>query len=224
MTLRRPAAVILDMDGTLLDTERVALWTFEATCVQFDLPIKLDAYFRCIGHRGEETRGILKQHYGEAMPVQAFFRAWEERYVEHAVKRPVPVKAGAVELLSYLRKHEISAAVATSTVTHSARTKLASAGLLDYFVDVIGGDQVTRSKPEPDIYFHARSRVADEDTPCWAIEDSEAGVRAAHAAGLVVFQIPDLQRPSADLLVLGHRVCDSLHDVHTVLSRLIEIP
>jgi len=126
---------------------------------------------------------------------------------------PIPLKDGAEELLRYISSIEIPIAVATSTAIDRAQKKLKSSGILDYFDFIIGGDQVTRSKPDPEIYLKAASELSSEPSKCLALEDSANGVKAAVAAGMTVVQIPDLVQPGEELLSLGHIVLRSLYDV-----------
>lgn len=205
-----PRAVVFDMDGTLLDSERVALNTFTETCAEFSLPMRLEVYHQCIGHRGEQTRAVLLANYGASFPLDAFFSAWSQRYVQQAIAQPVPVKQGAKAILQALNELNVPVAVATQTQSKSARAKLYKSGLLHHVEFVLGGDQVKQGKPHPEIYLTAAKRLQVDPAQAWAIEDSEVGVRAAHAAGLRVFQIPDMLHPSAELLALGHQVRSSL--------------
>jgi beta-phosphoglucomutase-like phosphatase (HAD superfamily) len=104
-------------------------------------------------------------------------------------------------------------AVATSSRTEHAREKLRQAGLLDRFRIVIGADQVHRPKPDPEVYLKVAEFLGVEPRSCLALEDSEYGVRAAHAAGMTVVQVPDMIQPTADLRALGHIVLESLKEV-----------
>mgnify|MGYP000072935976 CR=1 FL=1 len=104
-------------------------------------------------------------------------------------------------------------AVATSTRTDRAKVKLSDSGILDYFDIIIGGDQVSNSKPDPEIYLKAASELSSEPSKCLAFEDSPNGVKSAVAAGLTVIQVPDLVQPDEDLLKMGHIVLGSLADV-----------
>ncbi|MEO1650531.1 MAG: HAD-IA family hydrolase, partial [Pseudomonadota bacterium] len=90
--------------------------------------------------------------------------------------------------------------------TARAREKLKKAELLEAFQHVVGGDQVERSKPDPDIYLEAARRLSANPAASVALEDSENGVRAAHAAGMTVIQVPDLIQPSDSLRMLGHTI------------------
>lgn len=207
------AAVIFDLDGLLLDTERVALMAFDAACRQLDIALPREVFVRCLGVNRQTSRGILEEGLRGRVSLDVFTAAWDQAYTAHVAREPILVKPGALQLLEHLAALGLPAAVATSTSTATARRKLEAAGLAHRFAVVAGADQVTRSKPHPDIYLHAAQLLQVEPAACLALEDSENGVRAAVASGMCVVQIPDLVPPSAELLSLGHIVLPGLGDV-----------
>jgi HAD superfamily hydrolase (TIGR01509 family) len=115
-----------------------------------------------------------------------------EKHYQALLAEGVPVKEGVAELLAWCAEQGRPCAVATSTRTAKAEYKLASTNLRSYFRVVIGGDQVERGKPAPDIYLRAAAALGVVATVCGVFEDSEPGVRAAHAAGAQVVWVPDL--------------------------------
>ena len=116
-------------------------------------------------------------------------------------------------LLDAVAELGLPMAIATSSGTVHALEKLRQAGVLERFKAVIGADQVVRPKPDPEVYLKAAGCLGADPRACLAVEDSEYGVRAAHAAGMTVIQVPDLSQPSADLRALGHIVLASLQEV-----------
>ena len=124
---------------------------------------------------------------------------------------------GAVALLDHLRDLSIPMALATSTRRPTTELKLVGAGLDSYFCPMICGEETPRGKPHPDPYLAAADVLHLAPAQCWALEDSENGVRAALSAGCVVFQIPDLVAPSAEMRALGHVIKTSLLDVLALL-------
>ena len=212
-----PAAIIFDMDGTLLDSERIALSTFNTVCAQFGLQPNPEVYRRCIGTRAPETQRILMDLYGPTFPLEPFFAAWSDAYRIHAIESPVPIKDGVLELLDACSRLAIPIAVATSTRRQSALLKLSKTALLERFAFVLGGDEVTHGKPHPQIYLAAAQRLQIAPQRIWAIEDSDTGVRSAHGAGMTVFQIPDLHEPDAEVRALGHYIVTSMHEVRELL-------
>lgn len=211
--LKQFAAVIFDMDGLLLDTERVALMAFEEACRRLDVALPREVFVRCLGVNKDSGVRLLKETLGDACRIEAFTGAWDAAYLAQVAREPILVKPGAETLLAHLESIGLPAAVATSTATARARGKLEKAGILGRFREVIGGDQVTRSKPHPDIYLRAAQVLQVDPAACLALEDSENGVRAAVAGGMCVVQIPDLVPPSPELLALGHIVLPGLGDV-----------
>jgi len=214
-----PRALVFDMDGLLLDTERIALETFEAACFSQGYVVERDIYYQCIGSTGAGTRQILQTALGGDFPYGEISARWSAMYRDRVLTQAVDVKQGAFELLDLARQVGLPLALATSTRTAVARTKLELAGLDRYFPMVIGGDAVVHGKPHPEPYLTASRMLGHVPATCWAIEDSDNGVRAAHAAGLFVLQVPDLVQPSAAVRGLGHTVVESLYDVARLLAQ-----
>jgi HAD superfamily hydrolase (TIGR01509 family) len=189
-------AIIFDMDGLLLDTERIALETFIKACQAYDYEPDLEIYHQCIGVTYDQGAEILKKGYGRDFPYDAVSQLWEQRFNETTLEKPVPLKDGAMSLLLHLEAKEVRRAVVTSTFQAHAITKLSNCGIMGLFEFVLGGDQVSKGKPDPEIYLTACRMLKEDPVMCLALEDSDNGVRSAHSAGLKVIQVPDLKKPS----------------------------
>lgn len=206
-------ATIFDMDGLLLDSERLALKTFQATCSNFNLGDMTDLFKRCIGANAKLGESILENGLKGIADFREFGREWTEAYHKATEEKAIPLMNGVEQLLKHIEILGIPMAVATSTETDRAQAKLRASGILDYFKIIVGGDQVSKSKPNPDIYLKAASELSSDPHRCLALEDSANGVKAAMAAGMTVVQIPDLIQPDEELLKMGHIVLSSLADV-----------
>ena len=206
-------AVIFDMDGTLLDTERVAQEAFLAACEQLAVAPREDLMLRCVGAAEPIARRVIQEGYGPGLDAEAFFQAWSRQFMAVSQASPVPLKEGAIALLDAMARLGLPLAIATSSDTAHALDKLRQAGVLERFRAVIGADQVQRPKPDPSVYLKAAASLGADPRACLALEDSEYGVRAAHAAGMTVIQVPDLIQPTTELRALGHIVLASLKDV-----------
>jgi len=209
-------AVIFDMDGLLLDSEKIALDTFLHACHAFELDDETDLFMSLVGTNQKLGTEILKKGLGSRVDVEMFIQVWEGKYEERTAIQLVPVKAGVLELLNHLKLIEVPAVVATSTQTERAERKLRNSKILSFFEFIVGGDQVIRSKPDPEIYLKAAEYLKVDPQKCLALEDSENGVISAFKAGCTVIQIPDLVKPSNELKQLGHRILDSLNDVRKI--------
>ena len=210
----RHAAVVFDMDGTLLDTERIALQAFMESCESLEIPGGRETYLQCVGSTSPRIREILIAAFGHLVPYEKFYGMWCARFDAATAETPIRVKDGAKEVLQHLEEAGVPRAVATSTARATALRKLSAAGLLDTFDVVVGGDDVHQGKPEPDIYLAAADRLSVPANQCLALEDSENGVRSAHAAGMTVIHIPDLAELSVEVQRLGIRTLPSLRHVH----------
>ncbi|MGR5230841.1 HAD family hydrolase [Vibrio rotiferianus] len=210
-------AAIFDMDGLLLDTERVCMHIFKQACEVQNLPFHEDVYLSIIGRNAAGIEVIFRKAYGEDL--DRLHKEWRSRYNAVVQHQAIPVKQGVIELLEWLKKNSIPTAVATSTANEVAKKKLELAGLSKYFDNLTTGCEVTHGKPDPEIYLLAASRLNIEPTKCLAFEDSNNGVRSAVSAKMITFQIPDLVEPCEEVRGFGHSILPSLTDVLSQLKR-----
>ena len=208
-----PDAVVFDMDGLLLDSERLALKAFREACAEFGVEADEAVYRRCIGTNPAATERILREGLGPEFPLAEVHALWDEKYAAVAYGPAVPLKPGVEELLNALAASGLAMAVATSTVHALASAKLTKAGIKRHFEFIIAGDQVREGKPHPEIYAPAAQRLGLSAGRCLALEDSDNGVRSARAAGLMVIQVPDMVPPSDEVRGFGHLIVTSLHEV-----------
>ncbi|GEM76585.1 HAD family hydrolase [Vibrio sagamiensis] len=209
-------AAIFDMDGLLLDTERVCMQIFKQACIAQQLPFYENVYFSMIGRNAAGIENILKEVYGDDL--DRLRNDWRERYDVVVKHKAIPVKEGVVELLEWLKKNNIPTAVATSTAREVAQIKLKLAGLDKYFDNITTGCEVNDGKPDPEIFLLAAKRLNIEPAFCLAFEDSNNGIRAAVGANMIAFQIPDLVEPSEEIRQLGQSILPSLCDVLSQLK------
>ncbi|MFB3106614.1 MAG: HAD family hydrolase, partial [Pseudomonadales bacterium] len=212
--------MLFDLDGLLLDSERLARSCFLQACRSVKWEPDMGVYDLCVGTTYETTQHILKDSFGSEFPFDQVSELWGKLYLDHALHRPINVKLGALELLIRLQTLGIPCALVTSTQRSTVIAKLGHAGLEGYFAHLVCGGETARGKPHPDPYVEATERLIMSPASCWALEDSDNGVRAAHAAGLEVFQIPDLLEPSVEVRELGHHRLDDLTQVVALLDEL----
>jgi len=212
-----PDAVVFDMDGLLLDTERQALEGFLHACRAKGVTPHLPTYYRCIGTRSRDSRQLMIDGHGPGFPFDDVVAAWSDYYEANFKRRPPPVKSGVREILDVAREAGLPCALATSTHDPAATERLDAVALDGYFDVKVTGDRITRGKPDPEIYRTAAAELRVDPTRAWAFEDSPNGVRAALAAEYAVIQIPDLVEPDAAVRALGHTILPSLEAAASVL-------
>lgn len=206
-------AAIFDMDGLLLDTERIFLDAFKKTCSVLGLEFDMSLFIKLIGTNSVKTKELLIDGFGKGFNYDSFRENWFENVKEYLAYNSIPLKEGAVDILEKIKSIRLPMAVATSTRYNDAVKSLDSTGILHYFKFIVAGDQVTKSKPDPEIYLKVADRLGVTPDECIVFEDSENGVKSAHAAGMDIIQIPDLLIPSNELKALAHRIYGSLNDV-----------
>jgi HAD superfamily hydrolase (TIGR01509 family) len=221
--IRRPHAVIFDMDGLMLDTERLAprAWSDAATAVGVDFDLALIAPM--VGRNFRDCATLIVDRHGPDFPTADLMRAWHVAYDAIVEREGIALKPGLLALLDWLEAEGIPKAVATSTRRDRAQAKLAQTALLPRFVALIGGDEVANGKPAPDIFLAAAERLGENAAGCLVLEDSEPGVRAALAAGMTPIMVPDMHPPSAALIALEPLVLGSLAEIPAHLAALPRI-
>jgi HAD superfamily hydrolase (TIGR01509 family) len=190
------AAVLLDMDGTLLDTEAVYLQgTIAALNACGYSDGVTDLCHSMIGIPGPDCERMLRNHFGDGFPFDDINRAFETHCAE-IFRAGLPLKPGAVALLDALDAAKLPKAIVTSSSRRTADQHLSLAGINERFDAILTRDDVSRGKPSPDLYLLAARRLGAIPQACLAIEDSNPGVTAAHAAGAITIMVPDIVPPT----------------------------
>ncbi|MBS0371576.1 MAG: HAD family phosphatase [Proteobacteria bacterium] len=205
--------IIFDMDGLLLDSERVALATVATAAAELGLEWRAEVGLAMVGLNSQDGPKVIRHHLGEDYPVADLYDAFGRIYEEAIAAGSIPLKGGVVELFDVLDGLSLGRVVATSTRRSRAEPKLAAVGLLPRVHGMVCGDEVSRGKPAPDIFLAAAARLGVPVANCLVLEDSNAGVRGALAAGTRVVMVPDLLQPADDVRAAGVPVAVSLRDI-----------
>ena len=213
--------VIFDMDGVIFDSERAYVAAYKALAPKYGLDDVEAVHRACmdsIGVTRVKTREIFFSYVGHEFDY--------DRYREEVQlllnQQEFELKPGVFELFDWLKENGASIALASSTRQVNVSRMLDHAGLTAYFNAIICGDMVSRSKPDPEIFLTAASRLDAAPSGCFVIEDSYNGIRAAHAAGMHPIMVPDILQPDDEIRGLAEVVLPSLFEVKDYLSQFID--
>ena len=206
-------AVIFDMDGLLLDTESIGRRAWEQAGRDLGVSVPDDFYEKLIGRTQKDAWQIVRDWLGEDFPTAPYMARANAHYHQWLHEEAPPLKQGVLPLLEFLDELEKPLALATSTSANLTERNLRRTDLARFFRVVVTGDRVARGKPEPDIYLKAAEELGVDPSRCLALEDSVYGVRAAHAARMHVFMVPDQIAPTPAIRAIATEVFPSLREV-----------
>ncbi|MFN3991371.1 MAG: HAD family hydrolase [Tabrizicola flagellatus] len=180
-------AILFDLDGTLIDTESIALVTGMAAFAAHGHAVD-EAFMHGLVGKDEPTAARIIREALPGVDLDAVNRYWRQGFND-GVEAGLTLKPGARELLPALAAPK---AIVTSTGRAGAHRKLGIAGIAEVFTHVVTLDDVRAPKPDPEPYLLAASLFGVPPARCLVFEDSETGAEAAHRAGCIVVQVPDI--------------------------------
>lgn len=212
-------AVIFDMDGLMIDSERVTFECYQEVLKDMNLTMDEEFYKTLLG---KPTKGIHQRFYdvyGNNFPIEDVMKKVHAMMAERFEKEGVPVKKGLVSLLQYLKENSYKTIVATSSNRDRVDKILKQAGITEYFDDSICGDEVTKGKPDPEIFLKACQKLGVSTDEAIVLEDSEAGIQAGSTAGIRVICVPDMKYPEKQYEEKAYRILSDLNEVKEFLKK-----
>ena len=209
-------AVIFDMDGLLMDSERVGLDVMhDCGLLQgYDIPVAMVR--ETIGSNKQSSSDYYHQFF-PALDTDRLFLDFKNAMCDLAKQGKIPLKKGALELLEEIKRQGIPMAVASSSGQSTISVYLNSVGVIAYFDALITGSGLP-SKPAPDIFLKAAATLRAEPEKCLVLEDSLNGIKAGRAAGMTVVMVPDVFPYTDDLAPYVDHVLPDLAAVIPLLE------
>lgn len=189
---KKPKLAIFDMDGLMFDTEQMCIEPIIQAHLNHGYPMTKEICYKMIGASGKITREILENEFGQDYPFDKLDQYSYQLLFERIEKEGLPIKSGLIELLEHLKQLEIPCVIASSSSTKVIEHYLKISNTSQYFVDIVGGDKVKASKPEPDIFNKACEIFKVNPQEAIVLEDSKNGIIAANRAGIPVICVPDI--------------------------------
>ncbi len=212
--------VIFDLDGTLIDSERIYFETYRKACNDFNGDIDLEFFKDLLGKPQAYDKEMLLARFGEQFPVDEVVRRHVKYSQEHFEKEGVPLKEGTLDVLRYLKEHQYQVVVASSSHRERIHHVLVETGMLPYVDAYVGGDEVKNGKPDPSIFLEAASRVDAQASECVVVEDSEAGMQAGYNAKMKVIGVPDLKYPEPAFVAMADAIVPEIGCVKEEVEKM----
>lgn len=213
-------AIIFDMDGLMIDSERVTFECYQERLKDMNLTMDEEFYKTLLG---KPIKGIYQRFYdvyGNDFPIQNVIQDVHQLMAERFETEGVPVKKGLVELLHYLKDNNYKTIVATSSNRDRVDKFLAQAKITEFFDDSICGDEVTKGKPNPEVFLKSCQKLGVNVDEAIVLEDSEAGIQASYDANIKVICIPDMKYPEKQYEEKTFKILKDLTEVTAYLKSL----
>lgn len=206
-------AVIFDMDGTLIDTEKYyrEFWPKALADFGYHMTDEQVLSIRSLGRPFAPAR--FKEWYGEDFDYYKVRDRRKDMMNEFLEKNGIQIKPGAVEILKILKERGIMAAVATASDMTRTEKYLDEVGIKQYFDKLISATMVKEGKPSPDIYLYACEQLGLSPSECIAVEDAPNGIKAAYDAGCKVIMVPDQTGPDDEVSPYLYACVDTLDKI-----------
>jgi HAD superfamily hydrolase (TIGR01509 family) len=206
---------IFDQDGLMFDTETIWQDSWHTMAENLGVPVP-EGFTRAVSGSSGELMVEIVSRFFPSLDAREYINLVRER-THQKQKEMLQAKPGLYELLDYFQSQGVKMIVASSSTRDSIRWNLKKAGIEEYFLDVISGEDVTEGKPAPDIFLKAAHRLGLAPDDCYVLEDSYNGVRAGHRAGCYTIMVPDQIEPDEEISQVYDACVSSLLEVRDCL-------
>lgn len=213
-------AIIFDMDGLMIDSERATLRAYRKLLEPMGLSMSEEHYKTFLGKNVAGICERIRVGLGEDFPAEDLLKSMHVQLAKDFEENGVPIKKGLITLLKYLKEHNYKTIVATSSNRDRVDKILKQAEITEYFDDSVCGNEVARGKPNPDIFLIACEKLGVQPEEVIVLEDSESGIMAGYNANIKVICVPDMKYPDPEYADKPFRYADSLDLIIPILEEL----
>lgn len=192
--------VIFDMDGVLVDTEKLYTLMYEEIYSFFGIPFDMKERETFVGVSVESVWKFIKEKYSLSKSVEELIAMKDASYLSklHSLQEVHPID-GVRDLLEYLKLKNYQMAIASSSTRDLIEYIIGKAGIAKYFSFISSGDSVKKGKPDPEIFLNAAAHYGANTADCFVIEDAASGVQGGKAGGMTVYAFRNPHSGNQDL-------------------------
>ncbi len=220
MSMEPIKAVIFDMDGLMFDTEPLYERTWGQAVAEQGGVFTREIHNHMMGRSKADSAQILRRFYGADFPVDKVIERQNPLFFEALKTEDIPAKKGLFPLLDELERRGLKKAVASSSRREKIDFLLLKHRLSNRFTCTVSGQEAHASKPDPAIFLLAAEKLGEAPANILVLEDSNAGIRAAHNGGFRSVLVPDLCESDETALSLCFRKVNSLDDVAAIIDEI----
>ncbi|HOV26898.1 MAG TPA: HAD family phosphatase [Sedimentibacter sp.] len=213
MILKNIKLVIFDLDGVLLDTERISTNCWMEAFEKFGYRLDFDVAAKEIGSNNSNRESYYKDLFGNDLPYGKIKDLYSKTLFESIKNDKNLLKKGAIEILDYLDLKKIKKAVASSSCKERVTESLKAANIFDRFDMILSGDDVDKCKPDPEVHIKICQQLKVNINDAIIIEDSDIGAEAAYNANIKYVLIPDLKKIPSNWINRCYAVKKNLYEL-----------
>ena len=214
-------ALIFDMDGLIIDSERIVQRAWDLAGPHVGIENMGEYIYPALGMNRKRREQYFRDTFGKDFQIDKFQEMNKKYFYEIVDNEGIALKPGVKELMEDAKRRGLKIGLATSSSQEYARGILNKVDVWKYFDGGVFGDQVTKAKPDPEIYLLACGKVGVTPNEALALEDAPAGIRSASSAGMRVIMVPDLVQPDEAIQKLYYKKVETLHEVLPLLDELV---
>ena len=182
---------------------------------------KKDIYVNAMGRGRKKVKEYFKSIYGENLPIDEMYKVKDKLLFDAIKNKEIPLKKGAIELLEFLKSKNIKTALATSAKRERLDIQLEGSPIVKYFNAIVCGDDVVNSKPNPEIFLKAANLIDSDPVKSIVIEDSEAGIKAAHDGNMIGLHVEDLKEADESIKENAYMLFKDLIEIKNYLEGVL---
>ena len=213
-------AILFDMDGTLIDDEKLTISSKVIEGKKYGFNVKKEDVLKSLGMSKENSKKHFISIYGEKFPVDELAKQRFLYILKDMQEHGIRLKPYVMKIINFCKKNGIKMIICTSTTSENIEEYKKYGDLFTYFDGIVTGDQIKNGKPHPDIFLKGLAIAGVEKEETLIIEDSNIGVEAGLNSGIEVVMIPDLVRPQGKTLINRVKVYKNLNEVISLISEI----